>query len=143
MIPSSAVRQNWQSTAQPTWLETQMVARSQVRACAFHLVAGIAAVARFSPVAFRHPDGLHALSVGVGHQVADSAVARNEFLFNAGKSDRESLLRQVAPKILGQSRNLLGSFNSLAVKRFKELASPIRGLAELLHQSSQLRKLKP
>ena len=25
--PSMAVRQNWQLTAQPTWLETQMVAR--------------------------------------------------------------------------------------------------------------------
>src|SRR5580704_11737766 len=29
--PSNAVRQNWQSTAQPTWLETQMVARPQPR----------------------------------------------------------------------------------------------------------------
>ena len=26
-IPSFAVRQNWQFTAQPTWLEMQMVAR--------------------------------------------------------------------------------------------------------------------
>ena len=27
LIPSLAVRQNWQLTAQPTWLEMQMVAR--------------------------------------------------------------------------------------------------------------------
>ncbi len=29
MIPSFAVRQNWQLTAQPIWLETQIVARDQ------------------------------------------------------------------------------------------------------------------
>src|SRR5438067_7249292 len=29
-MPSRAVMQNWQSTAQPTWLETQIVARDQV-----------------------------------------------------------------------------------------------------------------
>ena len=54
-MPSLAVRQNWQLTAQPICAETQMVES---------LVAGVGAVSVvFAVVAIGHPDGLDGLAV--------------------------------------------------------------------------------
>ncbi len=111
--------------------------------CQLRLIAGFASVAGFSAVAFGHPDGLDALPVGAGHQVAHRAVAGNKFLFNAGKTYGESALSEAAPEILRQGGNLLGALNSLRVKRLEQLARPVRGLAELLNQGSQLWQLEP
>ncbi len=58
LIPSSAVRQNWQSTAQPTWLETQIVARSQRRATPSICVP----TSLPSPASPPSPSGIHTVS---------------------------------------------------------------------------------
>src|SRR5271157_471002 len=64
--PSLAVRQNWQLTAQPTWLETQMVARFQLFPAPV-IPDELGPVTRLSVVAFRHPDGFYGLHGGSGH----------------------------------------------------------------------------
>ncbi len=109
-------------------------------ACRFCLVAGLAAVARFAPISFRHPDGFHALSIATGHQVAHRAVTGNELLLDTRKPDRHSFLGQAPSKILRERRNLLESFHSLAVKRFKKLAGTVSRLPELLHQRGLTRE---
>jgi hypothetical protein len=77
-----AVRQNWQLTAQPTWLETQMVARRKLLAeellggaADAPSAPGVSEDASFSSllVAFRHPDGFYGLAAGLD-QVAFGAV---------------------------------------------------------------------
>src|SRR3989442_1468970 len=57
--PSSAVRQNWQSTAQPTWLETQIVARSQARPADF---SSWSPVSLPSPASPPSPSGIQTVS---------------------------------------------------------------------------------
>ena len=62
--PSLAVRQNWQLTAQPTWLETQIVARCQLPSLASAVsLASVPSlsVAGLAVVALRHPDSFHGL----------------------------------------------------------------------------------
>ena len=80
MMPSFAVRQNWQLTAQPIWLETQMVARDHPRSGSSAVAEG--AVTLFAAVAFGHPHGLDGLAVVAGDQVALRAVDGLEGLGN-------------------------------------------------------------
>ena len=70
--------QKAQSTAQPTWLEMQMVARCQSLLICQLFVAAWRAVAGFAAIAFRHPDRLDALAIGEAQQIADGAVGGNE-----------------------------------------------------------------
>ena len=75
--------QKAQSTAQPTWLETQMVARRHAWRVFQFLVAALRAIAGLAAIAFGHPNGLDALAIGEGEQVADGSVGRDELLLDA------------------------------------------------------------
>ena len=108
-IPSRAVRQNWQSTAQPTWLETQIVARSHARPA---FASRFTSVASLTSISLRHPHCLDALAVRKRHQISDRPVSGYEFLLLSGKADGNSLLQQ-DPKLLGSVGNLFEGFNSL------------------------------
>ncbi len=98
--PSSAVRQNWQFTAQPTWLETQMVARLHYRQRPLRQPRSVAS---FAAVAFRHPDRFDAVPVGKGNQVADGAVGGNVLLLNARLADDDCAFREGAAELERQA----------------------------------------
>ena len=91
------MRQNWQLTAQPIWLETQMVARRD--AGTDRLVP--AAISLLSPVAPRHPDRLHRLPVLARNQVALRAVDGAEGLDNPGTGDDPALVRHSLAQLAG------------------------------------------
>ena len=67
----------------------------------FRQLSGFASVPRFPSVAFRHPHGLNALSVGEGNQISHRAVLRHEPLLDPRQSDRNAFLRQSRSKLLG------------------------------------------
>ena len=80
-------------------------------ACRLRLVAGLAAVAGLSAVAFRHPDGFHALPVA--HRPPGSAPFRRwrQTSFRSWAARRKFPSRaRLRRKSCGQSRNLLEQF---------------------------------
>ncbi len=99
--------QKAQSTAQPTWLETQMVARRQALGSASSSSPLCRAVTGFAAVAFGHPDGFDALPVGEGQQVADGAIGGSELLLNPGQADDKTIFLKLAAEIQRQRSKLI------------------------------------
>ncbi len=64
------------------------------------LVAALGSVAGLAAIAFGHPNGLDALPVGEGQQVADSSVDRDKLLLDARQANRKSRLAQALPESL-------------------------------------------
>ena len=132
--PSLAVRQNWQLTAQPTWLETQMVARlaagrarswpgrdslgcAQAHRCRRRLRRRPLRASRRFP-RFDRPGRRPA-----SDQVAFSAVHRLEDLRDCGPADVPAFVGQPSAQRLGQRGNLVELRNSLTIEGFRQLSA--------------------
>src|SRR6266403_455804 len=104
LTPSRAVKQNLQFTAQPTWLETHIVARRP-------LTCGDRA--------------LHRLAVSQFHQIPYRAVTRNKLARNLWKPHAPAFLHETSPIFERQRRDLIQPLNLLPVYGIKQLLTTV------------------
>ena len=104
-------------------------------------LACLAAIALLSVVAFRHPDGFHALPISQADEVAHRPIHGNEFLLGLRQTG-SIIFRQLGAERIGQGRNLVNRFNPLPIQRLEQLAAPISGLAGFHGDSRKLLKIK-
>src|SRR5215831_202196 len=127
--PSFAVRQNWQFTAQPTWLETQVVP--------------LAAVAHLALVPFGHPDSLHGQPIErlPLDQIAFRTVNRGENLDDLRPPHQPASLREFPAQGLWQSCNPVNFNNPLAIDGLGQLPAPPFGLPDRPHALGQFENI--
>src|SRR6185437_9562956 len=118
IIPSFAVRQNWQFTAANLAGDTD--GRIPVIAC-------VASVAGFTRVTLWHPDRFRRLAVGHRDQVALGSVHRLEGLGNLRKPDGVARIRKLLAQRFGQGRDLIQLGNPLPVEGLGKLRGPVSG----------------
>ncbi len=122
-MPSLAVRQNWQLTAQPICEETQMVARRRAGVASVVVVLGAVAVG--------HPDGLDGLIATGADEVALGAVDGAEGLEDGRKTDRVAFGGELFAQGEGQGGDGVEVGDPVAVEGLGELAGAEVWLAEV------------